>query len=856
MKNISYFCRLKNENNSMLNINLYKKTNVKSFLNSGIFFLIILSLGFNKTIAQNYNRTGGGTGKVYGIVLDSGDNKAIEYATINLLRASDSTVISGTITDGKGEYKMEDIPFGQYKINISFIGYRSFMTAPFYVSNQNSEVDKGKIRISSGAKKLDEVVITADKNDVQNTLDKRIYNVGKNIVNAGGTATDLLQNIPSVTVDLNGTVSFRGNANVTVLIDGKPSGMTGGDRQALLDQLPGSAIDQIEIVTNPSAKYDAEGMAGIINIITKKDKLKGINGNVSVSGGTHDSYNSTVGLNNRTSKYNLYANFTYRNEMRLFTSHGTQNNYLSDTSYNYLTNTSSYHGGANNNGKLGIDLYLSNYTTLGFYGTISTRNQNEPGMNWYDYTSASGVPFLAYTKQDFNVDKNSTYQGNFDYKHSYPSSKAELNMSGSFSENTRNENTSFINSNYFSELGNNNYQYNYTNAKYITSVFQADYSHPYASKAKFEAGLKGNYRINDNDQHTDTYDFITQNYPNDPLYTNHYKYTEQIYAAYMMYTGTIKFLDYHVGLRTEQTLTSIQQLTTDTTYKNNYLGLFPSASIKYSRGFQEDIQLSYSRRINRPNVWALNPFKDITDSMNIRQGNPFLKPEYIHALELSYNRTIKNFTYTATVYYKHSTNLISYFRIFDTLSGKSILTQENYSTSQNIGVEGSLRYDMGKVGSLMWSFNAYNNKVNAGNLQTDLQSSAINWNMRLTANIRFAKYTAFQLTGYYAAPMTSPQSTVKGFSSVDGGIKQDFWKGKGSLAFNCGDIFNIREMQIHSQTVINGKTVFVYDGARKRESRIAMLTFSWRFGTNNDKPSKKKKPDSNQMEGGDEMMGE
>ncbi len=837
------------EKNCILN-----KTGNPFFLK--IFLLLMLLFLCNDFFAQNYNRAGGSTGKVYGRILDSADNKAIEYATITLLRASDSTVISGTITDSKGEYKMEEIPFGQYRVNVSFIGYRSFMTNAFYVSNQNPEVDKGKIKITSGAKKLEEVVVTADKNDVQNTLDKRVYNVGKNIVNAGGTATDLLQNIPSVTVDLNGTVSFRGNANVTVLIDGKPSGLTGGDRQALLDQLPGSAIDQIEIVTNPSAKYDAEGMAGIINIITKKDKLKGVNGNIALSGGTHDSYTATAGLNNRTSKYNLYANYSYRHEVRLFTGNGTQNNYLSDTTYNYITNTSSYHGGLNNNGKLGIDLFLSNYSNLSIFGTISTRNQDEPGINWYDYTTSTGVPFLGYTKQDFNIDKNTTYQGNFDYKHTYPNSKTELDISGNLSENFRNENTSFINSNYNAEIGNKNYQYNYTDAKYITSVFQADYVHPYASKAKLEAGLKGNYRFNDNNQQTDTYDFLTRTYPNDPLYTNHYKYTEQIYAAYMMYTGSFHFLDYHVGLRSEQTITSIQQLTTDSTYHNNYFGLFPSASIKYSMGFQEDLQLSYSRRINRPNVWALNPFKDITDSMNIRQGNPYLQPEYINSLELGYTKTTNKFTITGTVYYKHSTNLISYFRIFDTLSGKSILTQENYSTSENIGVEGSVRYDMGKAGSLLWSFNGYNNKVNAGNLQTDLQSSAVNWNTRLTANIRFAKYTAFQLTGYYAAPSISPQSTVKGFSTIDGGIKQDFWKGKGSLAFNCGDIFNIREMDIHSVTIINGKTVFEYNGVRKRESRIAMLTFSYRFGTNNDKNIKKKKGEGMQMEGGNEQMGE
>lgn len=390
---------------------------------------------------------------------------------------------------------------------------------------------------------------------------------------------------------------------------------------------------------------------------------------------------------------------------------------------------------------------------------------------------------------------------------------------------------------------------------------QVDYIHPFDNKSKLEAGLKANYRLNDNNQVVKNYDSLQNpiynplDYATDDTLTNHYLYNEQIYAAYLMYTGSFKFLDYHVGLRAEQTITSVQQETIDSVYRNNYLQLFPSASIKYSLGFQEDIQLSYSRRINRPNVYALNPFKDFTDTMNVRQGNPYLKPELINSLELGYTKTTNKVSISATIYYKHSDDLISYYRIFNPDNGKSLLTFENYSSSENYGVEGSFRYDLGKVGNLLWSFNAYNNKINASNLQTDLQSSAVNWNSRLTANIRLSRYTAFQMTGYYSAPNTSPQSTVKGFSSVDGGIKQDFMKGKASLAFNCGDIFNIREFDIVSQDIVNNKLVYYYTGVRKRESRIWMVTLSYRFGTNNDKASKKKKPDNMPSDNGEEPMG-
>ncbi|MEI6817375.1 MAG: outer membrane beta-barrel family protein, partial [Bacteroidota bacterium] len=484
----------------------------------------------------------------------------------------------------------------------------------------------------------------------------------------------------------------------------------------------------------------------------------------------------------------------------------------------------------------------------------SKRNQNEPGINFYDYTTMEGANIYGYTKNDFNIDNNKTLEGGFDYRHSFPNSKRELSATGNISSNIRNENTDYQSSVFNSILGNNPYQHNYTTANFISSVVQADYSHPFNPKSKLETGMKGSYRLNDNDQKTDSYNALDLRYDNDTNFTNHYVFNEQIYAAYFLYSGTLKFFDYHVGLRGEQTFTTIDQKTKGSSYHNNYLSFFPNAAIKYSLGYQEDIQFSYSRRINRPNIRSLNPFKDISDSMNIRTGNPFLRPEYINSFELGYTKSTNKTSISATVYYKHSDDLISYYRIFNTVKGRSTNTFENYSSSENIGAEGSVRYDLGKAGNLLWSFNAYNNKVNANNLQTDLQSSSINWNTRLVANLKFAKYTAMQITANYSAPNTSPQSTVKGFSSVDAGVKQDFWKGKASLNVACGDVFNIREFDITSKTIVDGKTIYLYNGVRKRESRILTVSFSYRFGTTNNQ-TKKKRSDQQGGENMEEPMG-
>lgn len=816
------------------------------------FFIFLFN---NVSIAQNI-------GRVYGTILDSVSNKPIEFATVTLLNEADSSIVGGTVTDDKGAFAIESVPFGQFQMAITFIGYRSTKSETFSISSQNNSINRGKIKISSSSKTIKTFVVNGEKSDYTGGLDKRVYNVDKNIVNAGGTVTDLLQNIPSVSVDINGTVSFRGNANVKVLIDGKESGLTGGDRQAILDMIPLSSIESIEIISNPSANYDAEGMAGIINIITKKDKNRGFNGTLTLSEGNHDKYNISAGLNERTSKFNLYGNVSYRHETRSIIGHGTEGYYLdqADTNYTYKTGSISDRTSNSYLGKGGVDFFLSKNTTLGFTGTYSQNNQDEPENDYFQFFGGTENhiqpnPFISYTQSIINADNNHTIEGGLDFKHTFPNTKKELNISGNYSNNFRHENTKYQNSTYFSILEDNPYRYNHNYSNFLTTSCQADFIDPINSKSTFKAGLKGSMRVNDDDQHDYTYNFLDSLMEMNPLYSDHFVLTEKIFAGYLIYTGSLKFIDYTIGLRTEETLTEINQETTDSIYNHNYLGFFPSASLKYSLGYQEDIQLSYSRRINRPNVHSLNPFKDLTDTMNIRMGNPYLLPEFINSFELNYSKSLNAISITAGLYYKHTDDMISYYRIFNPDNGKNILTFENYSTSENYGAEGSFRYDFGNLGNALWSFNVYESKVNANNLEADLQSTSFNWSTKLTLNIKATKHTNIQITGNYQAPYVSPQSLAWGWSGVDFGIKQDFWKGKASLGFGCSDIFDIKGMHIISMDPVYND--FYYQGLRKRESRVATLTFNYKFGSNNNSSQKKKKDkdQNSDSDNSDEPMG-
>ena len=267
------------------------------------------------------------TGKIFGSVIDAVTNQPVEYATVTVKSIRDSAVVGGAISSEKGKFTVNDLPaFGRFKLEVTFIGYSTVTSQPIMLNQQNPMADAGIIKLFQNSKNLKDVDITADKSDLQNSIDHKVYNVDKNLINTGGTATDVLQNIPSVTVDMDGNVALRGSGNVTVYIDGKPSGITGVSRQAVLQQIPANAIEQVEVITNPSAKYDAEGMAGIINIKTKKGKLKGLNGNVSVGAGTNDKYNSGFSLNNRNDHFNIYGNYSFRSEQRESNGNGFQTN--------------------------------------------------------------------------------------------------------------------------------------------------------------------------------------------------------------------------------------------------------------------------------------------------------------------------------------------------------------------------------------------------------------------------------------------------------------------------------------------------------------------------------------------------
>ncbi len=788
-------------------------------------------------------------GKITGTVKDGATKKVVDYASVALLKVGDSSIITGVITNDRGEFIMEKLPMGRFILVITSVGYKKFYSKPLLLTPRNPDIIAGDLNVLPSSKQMNEVEVSADKQTLLNTIDKRVIEVGKSLINVGGTATEVLQNVPGVTVDIDGNVSLRGNSNVTVLIDGKPSAITGSSRAAILQQLPAGSIDRIEIITNPGAKYDADGMSGIINIITKKDKMQGFNINTTLGIGTHEKYNASIGINYRVSKINWYGNYNYRGEARNGEGHSERKNEYTingkDTVY-YINNiTSSMNNSFSHVVKLGADWYLNNTNTLGFYTTINARKERSSSDIQYLFNNAFGDTNLKTFRQSVSDEKNNSTDFSLDYKHTFIN-RQELTASSVLSVSKRINATEYLNYNgniYDDILGNLFLsQYNNTDADYKVLTSQADFAMPIKENGKLETGIKSINRYIINYVDASNYNTLKNILENDTFLTQHYNYEEHIQSAYIQYSGSINKITYQFGMRGEIASIEGQSLLSNIPFRYQYPGLYPSALGKYTFRKTNDFQLSYSRRVNRPEVRALLPIKNYEDAYNYMIGNPELKPESINSFEFSYYKTIKQQSIGTTFYYRHTLNLITRLRTLDTLNGIATTTHRNFSTSDNTGLEIVIKNTIRKAIQITTSANVYQNIVNGSNIDATLQSSAINWNVRTMIAGRLSKTLSFQLSGMYMAPITLPQGKFQGMSGVDLGGKYDFWGTHASITLNVSDVFNSRHFELY-----NFGDGFTSTNYRKRETRIVMLAFTYRFGNTETTPRKKNKQDQGEQ---------
>ena len=818
-----------------------------------VFFLLLFSSALlaqqNGTQTGQGNKTGisgnaKGFGVITGTLYDELTQDRIEFGSTALYKAKDSTLLTGAITDDKGKFVFNNIAPGRYYVKASFIGYEVKYFSDIVISAQSADVKLGDIYIKPQQSTLSGVEVVAKKALISNNLDKKVVTVDKTMALGGGTATDVMQNVPSVAVDAEGNVSLRGNSNITLLIDGKPASQAGISSSDILNQLPASAIESVEVITNPSVRYDPDGTSGIINIVLKKKALQGFNGMVSGTVGTKDKYNGSFNLNYRTNKFNMFVGVDARYSINKTSSESERTSTFGDV-VNTLRQTqegSFERKSMNFNGGIDYTIDTRNNLTLSAQKRTMAFGQ-EATMVYKNYYGTDSLLryFDRYTNSDRSIN---SMNYTLSYKHTLPQKGREFTQDILFNNNRMNNDQQIDQQEYdvltFEKIGLPQLQHNYAVNKNYFFTAQGNYIQPFSKGGRIESGYKYSLRNMGMDYDYTNFNYLTNDWENQENLKNHYDYNEQLLALYGIYSNSWKKLKYQAGLRYEQVYTTSKVEQTDTTYNKNYYSLYPSLHTQYDLGKGKELQFSYSRRVDRPSPREMNPYVDYSDSLNIRMGNPDLNPEYSNSLEMGMLKYWEKYSLTSTAFFRNTAGLIEDITKIDS-SGVTYTMPQNISNSKSYGLEFVLAANPYKWLRVNGNLSLYQYWVSAIPEQNIPETNQFTWSGRVNATFTYSKNGSFQLIGNYASPSSSPQSQRTANYIVDASIRQDFFKNKMTVSIRATDIFNTRNFN----STTTGEN-FVSVNKRYMESRI--LYAGVQFKINNYSKKAEKVPANGDMQ--------
>jgi len=794
-----------------------------------------------------------GTGKLTGKIIDAQNNETIPFASALVINRQTKATVKTGQTDVNGNLLITGLPDGIFTVRISYVGYQTLVRDSISISKTKQSLAFGtiKMRVSKG-NALNEVNITAKKAPVQLGIDKKVFAVDQSLVSEGGSASDLLTNVPSVQIDVDGNVSLRGSTGVRVLIDGKPSLIAGGDVASILASIPASSIETVEVITNPSSKYDAEGNSGIINIVLKRNTKLGLNGNVALTAGNRDNYNGNASVSFQNKKINLYGNYGYRYGNRIG---GGFNNirYLNrtDSLASAEQLTTSRNTDKSHNAKAGIDYYLTTKDILSFSAGFNSRDNDKRDLLNINTYKTDGSPQLLSNRVNTNEGSGNSYDLNLDYSHKFKTSQ-ELTFNFGYSKGT-NDNFQLYNTNIYNLNGRDVVQdpeiltndNDGTNKNYN---IQADYTMPLGKLGKLETGYRSQIKYTDNNTLASTYNAVTGRYDQNYQLSNLFNSKDQVHALYLNYQNQIKNFGYQIGLRGEAA-----RLNTNSGGYNtgsqllyspgriSYDRLYPSIFLTQKFKGEQQVQLSYTRRVNRPRPWDTNPFIDYSDPLSWRQGNPNLLPEDVHSYELSYSKFWDKVTLIGSAYMRHTNDLIQRVRSVPDSNGVIIITPQNLTKSTNSGIELIAKVDPFKFWNFTANVNGYHSNIDAVPEYDIRETSGYSWNANLTNNFTLPHSITFQVRGEYNSTEVQAQGKRKAQYSVDAGAKYDFPNKKASLSANIRDIFNTRRFG-----AINQDANSITDFQRYQKGQMGNITFSYRFGKTTFM-KKQKKPEQQEM---------
>lgn len=759
-----------------------------------------------------------------GKILDE-KKSPIEYATITLKSLSNpSAPLKGGKSKEKGIFTIEKIPYGKYTITISSIGYQSKTLSNYTISATNASL--GDITLQEGNKKLKDVIVKGEKASMEIGIDKKTFNVDKNITSAGGTAADILRNVPSVNVDLDGNLSVRGKENVTLLVDGKPSAMFGNDAATALATIPASSIESIEVITNPSSKYEAQGMNGIVNIILKKDRKPGYNAMINAGIAAPFRLNGGINLNANIKKLNLFFNGNAR------TSRTWEETSLQRDNYDDPLTFTSF---ARNDRKP-----LSGFANLGAEYAFNAKNKVTLSQSifsaWMQGDSKTRiVNGENYTTQTSRQQRDNKYVGNplngttnLQYKHTFKDPKEDINFELNFSKSRYIRRSEFQTSLYDS---NDVFVTSYRQSNPVrggnwNGTFVVDYTKPIGKKGRIDLGERS-YFIQFKSENQPVIQQLNQaEYP-ESILKNHFVFNQQVHGVYANYANQFNNTGIQVGLRGEYFAYQGTVYQYNASANNSYANLFPTLFVSQKIGKGQDLNFNYSRRVNRPNFFQLIPFIDVSNPLDTSMGNPNLVPEFINATELTYSYQYgKGNTLMASVYYQYTENLIQRYRRFNA-DGTTFSQNRNLAQGQTYGLEITNKANLFDWWDATLNLNLFRNSINGQNVDATLSQNGFGGFAKLITNMKFTKELSGQLTANYFAPTVIAQGQVRDYGNVDIAIKKTFMKGLLNVTLNANDIFNT----IQTETIYRLYPYYNQTVLRKNQTRSIGLNVQLRLAS-------------------------
>ena len=804
--------------------------NLKTLSLITIMTILPLAIVFAQPRGMEGRGPGGmpANGVLKGKIFDKQTNQPVEYASVALIRQKDSTIATGGISNSQGIFLLEKVPYGKYTVQIKFIGYNQWETKDVLITPKSQEVDLGSVALVPASQSIEGVTVTGRKDMMTHSLDKKVVNVEKDLANIGGSALDVMQNVPSVTVDFDGNVSLRGSSNVNILIDGKPSQMTS------LDQLPAAMIESVEVVTNPSVKYDPDGMAGIINIVLKKQKISGTNGMVTLNAGNNERYMGSINLNFKRNAWNFFTSADFRH----FNMSGFSNSTSKNTNpASILEQASDFDRTMTFGGlRLGADYSFGSKNTISF-------------SSWFNGSMSEGTDKLVSTSFDNLSQRSSYYKQNskskskggieseftLSYRKEFETKGRTLNVDFFFSDGTEKSNTD-----------RNKDFYSLTDLTTIDSVdlekteninpgrsytFQSDYVTPIGNGGRLETGVKADVKNPTNDYSVWNYNDANV-WELDTKYSNDFEYKLNVYSAYASYSNTFGKLSYTTGVRVEQSHSESIQKTTNQNYKKDLFSYFPSIHLRYQIVENHDLSVSYSRRINRPRSRVLNPFTIKQDQENISFGNPTINPEYINSYELGYGFQKNKTNITTTLFYRQTDDVIAQQVTLN--NGIYETTYGNLNKSVNYGFEVVASSQLFKWWRVNGSYSYFHAEIDGVGVTSDAKSSN-SWTTKASSVLILPFDIEYQQSFNYRSPIVTSGAGGRGFSaggqgkmkemwSMDMGLKKNILKGKGSLSLRVSDIF--KTTTFYSTTYGSN---FERSYERGRDSRMIFVGFTYKI---------------------------